>query len=115
MVTPDDGMITISQSIVLFVILHWGDLMKLMSLLRKLIVDTSKGPLHNKLTNIQNNSPANVHHFVAICPILVEHRRNWLGSSFLTTEQVLFFMQGFSYFKLAKYCEQAFVWRSRYI
>ena len=46
-----------------------------------------------------------VYHFVAICPILVEHRRNWLGGNSLTEEQFLYLIQGTSNYILAKYCD----------
>ena len=46
------------------------------------------------------NTVEDVYHFVAICPKLVDHRRNWLGSKSLTEEQFLRLMQGKSNSKL---------------
>ena len=54
-------------------------------------------------------------HFVAICPILAEHKRNWFGKSKLENVEFIDYMNGKKFHALAKYCKKAIIFRSEYI
>jgi hypothetical protein len=58
--------------------------------------------------------PEDVFHFVAICPILAEHRRNWFGRNTLMPLEFINILQ-VEYFKLAKFSSEAMNWRAQYV